>query len=166
MQDNEAKELRIKNLLEELKLTKEHAGDSGSRVAELTRNLKKAQENSTLYEQKASDLQKTLEIRTENYLKEKADIRKQLEKALAELQKADGNSSGILAENRDLRAEVGALTKKLKDSALQLEVIQETIAAKVEEVLRVEKERAFAHEKMEKMEQEVKEIRESEEVLN
>ena len=48
--------MRIKNLLEELKLTKENAGDSGSRVAELTRNLKKAQENSTLYEQKASDL--------------------------------------------------------------------------------------------------------------
>ena len=40
MQDNAAKEEKIKNLLEELKLTKNAHGDSGDQIGELSTKLR------------------------------------------------------------------------------------------------------------------------------
>ena len=53
----------------------------------------------------------TLETRTSNFLKEKADIKLQLEEALANLKKVDNNSSGLGNENKDLRSKLDAMKK-------------------------------------------------------
>lgn len=70
------KDEKIKNLLEELKLTKEAAGDSGSQIGELRRDLRIARENSDKFENEAKETKETLETRTKNFLNEKADLRK------------------------------------------------------------------------------------------
>ena len=44
-QENKGLEIQVKNLLEELKLTKGEAGDSGTKIAELTRDLRQTREN-------------------------------------------------------------------------------------------------------------------------
>lgn len=43
--DNKAFEIQVKNLLEELKLTKEAGGDAGAKISELTRDLRLTKEN-------------------------------------------------------------------------------------------------------------------------
>ena len=43
--DNKAFEIQVKNLLEELKLTKEAGGDARTKIAELTRDLRLTKEN-------------------------------------------------------------------------------------------------------------------------
>ena len=43
--DNKAFEIQVKNLLEELKLTKEAGGDAGTKIGELTRDLRLTKEN-------------------------------------------------------------------------------------------------------------------------
>ena len=43
--DNKAFEIQVKNLMEELKLTKEAGGDAGTRIGELTRDLRLTKEN-------------------------------------------------------------------------------------------------------------------------
>ena len=48
---------------------------------------------------------------------------------------------------------------------MQLEIIHDQIADKIEKILIFEKEKTFAQKLLEKMTQEVKEIKESEEVL-
>ena len=57
------------------------------------------------------------------------------------------------------------MKRKLSQAEKNLEIITEQIADKIEKVLTYEKERNFALERLEKMTQEVKEIRESEEIL-
>ena len=49
------KDEKIKNLLEELKLTKDAAGDSGSQIGELRRDLRIARENSDKFENEAKE---------------------------------------------------------------------------------------------------------------
>ena len=46
LQDNTMHEMKIKNLLEELKLTQEAAGDSGTQVRDLAKNLRAAKDRS------------------------------------------------------------------------------------------------------------------------
>lgn len=53
--ENKEKEIQIRNLLEELKLTKEAAGDSGSQIGELRRDLRVARENSDKFENEAKE---------------------------------------------------------------------------------------------------------------
>ena len=89
-------------------------------------------------------MRKTLETRTQNFLKEKADIRMELEKALADLKAVDKNQSGMSSENDKLKEEVTALKKKLTDTELQLDIIQDNIQAKVEELVNMEKEKLKA----------------------
>jgi len=84
-QENKQLETQIKNLLLELSLTKEAVGDSGSQLLDLNKSLRLAQANSDKFEKLAGELKATLETRTQNFLKEKADIRIQLDKALADL---------------------------------------------------------------------------------
>ena len=74
-QENARLQTEIKNLLEELKLTKDAAGDSGSQIGELNRRLKVAQENSDRFENELRETKHTLETRTNNFLKEKAEMR-------------------------------------------------------------------------------------------
>ena len=151
IQENKAQEVQIKNLLEELKLTKAAAGDSGSQIGELSKSLRAAQANAEKFEKEAEELRKTLETRTQNFLKEKADIRTELEKALADLKAVDKNQSGMSSENDKLKEEVTALKKKLTDTELQLDIIQDNIQAKVEELVNMEREKLKAVEQMEKM---------------
>lgn len=99
-------------------------------------------------------------------MKEKADIKQQLDKALADLKMVDSTSGTMISENRELRDELKTVKKKLMDTELSLSVLQDQIADKIEEILRVEKEKVLAVGEMERMKQEVKEIKESEEVLN
>lgn len=165
-QSNQKLEVQIKNLLEELKLTKDAAGDNGNQVSELNKNLRLARESSLKFENQSNDLQKTLDIRTANFLKEKADIKLQLDKALADLKMVDSTSGAMISENRELRDELKTVKKKLIDTELSLSILQDQIADKIEEILRVEKDKVLAVGEMEKMKQEVKEIKESEEVLN
>ena len=165
-QTNSKLEVQIKNLLEELKLTKDAAGDSGTQVSELNKNLRLARESSLKFENQSNELQKTLDIRTANWLKEKADIKMQLDKALADLKMVDSTSGTMISENRELRDELKTVKKKLMDTELSLSVLQDQIADKIEEILLVEKDKVLAVGEMERMKQEVKEIKESEEVLN
>ena len=72
-------------MIEELKLTKDAAGGSGTKVAELTKSLMEAKEMISKYEIELSELKQTMELRTSNHLKEKSDIRMQLDKALFDL---------------------------------------------------------------------------------
>lgn len=74
--DVKEKDEKIKNLVEELLLTKSAAGDSGSHIGELTRDLRNARENAAKFESEATETKQTLEIRTKNFLKEKADLKK------------------------------------------------------------------------------------------
>ena len=53
--DVKERDEKIKNLLEELKLTKDAAGDSGTLIGELTRDLRVAKENATKFETEASE---------------------------------------------------------------------------------------------------------------
>lgn len=89
-----------------------------------------------------------------------------LEKLQLELKNLGKNQSGSDAENAKLKDELTSVKKKLSDTEMQLDIIQEQIASKVEEMLRIEKEKVTAVEKMHKMEQEVKEMREAEDVIN
>ena len=57
------------------------------------------------------------------------------------------------------------MKKKLQDTESQLDIIQEQILDKIETILKVEKDAKYAVAQLEKMTQEVKEIKESEEVL-
>ena len=147
-------------------MTKDAAGDNGNQVSELNKNLRLARESSLKFENQSNDLQKTLDIRTANFLKEKADIKLQLDKALADLKMVDSTSGAMISENRELRDELKTVKKKLIDTELSLSILQDQIADKIEEILRVEKDKVLAVGEMEKMKQEVKEIKESEEVLN
>ena len=65
--ENKEKDVQIKNLLEELKLTRSAGGDSVSQIGELTRDLRIARENATKFESEATDTKQTLEIRTKNF---------------------------------------------------------------------------------------------------
>ena len=56
MQENKQKEVQIKNLLEELKLTKAAQGDSGAQVAELNKSLRSSRETVSKLEQELSEL--------------------------------------------------------------------------------------------------------------
>ena len=98
-------------------------------------------------------------------LKEKSDLKLQLDKALQDLKALQRSSGGSDAENAKLKEEVNSLKKKLSDTELQLDIIQEQIAAKVEELVNIEKEKMSAVEKMKQMEQECKEMREAEQIL-
>lgn len=147
-------------------MTKDAAGDNGNQVSELNKNLRLARESSLKFENQSNDLQKTLDTRTANFLKEKADIKLQLDKALADLKMVDSTSGAMISENRELRDELKTVKKKLIDTELSLSILQDQIADKIEEILRVEKDKVLAVGEMEKMKQEVKEIKESEEVLN
>lgn len=73
--ENKEKDIQIKNLLEELKLTKEAMGDSGGHIGQLTKDLRNAKEKASKAENEVTDLKQTLEIRTKNFLKEKADLK-------------------------------------------------------------------------------------------
>ena len=73
-------------------------------MSELNKSLRIAKENSDKFEKQANELKKTLEMRTTNFLKEKADIKLQLEEALANLKKVDSNSSGLGTQNVQLRS--------------------------------------------------------------
>ena len=68
-------------------------------MSELNKSLRIARENSDKFEKQANELKNTLETRTTNFLKEKADIKLQLEEALANLKKVDSNSSGLGSQN-------------------------------------------------------------------
>ena len=68
----------------------------------------------------------------------------ELEKALADLKAVDKNQSGMSSENDKLKEEVTALKKKLTDTELQLDIIQDNIQAKVEELVNMEKEKLKA----------------------
>jgi len=74
VQQNQAQEVQIKNLIEELKLAKDSAGDSGQQLSELTKNLRIAKESANKFELEAKELEQTLGTRTTNFLKEKKDI--------------------------------------------------------------------------------------------
>ena len=74
MQQNQAQEVQIQNLIEELKLTKDSVGDSGQQLSELTKNLRIAKESANKFELGAKELEHTLGTRTTNFLKEKKDI--------------------------------------------------------------------------------------------
>ena len=73
--ENKEKDIQIKNLLEELKLTKAAMGDSGGHIGQLTKDLRIAREKASKAENEVTDLKQTLEIRTKNFLKEKADLK-------------------------------------------------------------------------------------------
>ena len=62
--DNKAFEIQVKNLLEELKLTKDAGGDSVSKIAELTRDLRQTRENLSKTDQELTQVKQTLEART------------------------------------------------------------------------------------------------------
>ena len=96
-------------------MTKESAGDSGSKIGELTRDLRMARENAEKFEKQFNDTNKTLEARTKNFMSEKADIKLQLDKALADLKKVGSNSSDMVNENRELKSELDKAQKRLKD---------------------------------------------------
>jgi len=59
---------QVKNLLEELKLTKAAEGDSGAQMSELTKNLRAAKASASKFENELDELKKTLETRTQNFL--------------------------------------------------------------------------------------------------
>ena len=58
----------------------------------------------------------------------------------------------MITENAELKDELKSVKKKLLDTETQLDVIQEQIADKIEKILKVEKEKNFAMQNMEKME--------------
>ena len=60
MQQNQAQEVQIQNLIEELKLTKDSVGDSGQQLSELTKNLRIAKESANKFELEAKELEHTL----------------------------------------------------------------------------------------------------------
>ena len=115
--------MKIKNLLEELKLTKAAQGDSGAEVAELSKSLRSSRETVSKLEQELSELKQTLETRTQNMLKEKSELKQQLDKALEDLKTLQRSSGGSDAENARLKEEVSSLKKKLSDTELQLDII-------------------------------------------
>jgi len=112
-------------LIEELKLTKNAAGDSGSQIGELSKNLRLAKENAAKYEKEAKDLAHTLETRTANSLKEKTDLKQQLDKALKDLKSKSSNSSEMITENAELRSELEAAKKMLSSSEMELEILKD-----------------------------------------
>ena len=73
--NNQRLEIEVSNLLEELKLTKDAAGDSGQALGQLQKSLKLAQENVIKSDDKAREANETLETRTSKFLKEKADLK-------------------------------------------------------------------------------------------
>lgn len=84
-------------------MTKESAGDTGSRIGELTRDLRVAKENAAKFQKEATDNKQTLEIRTENFLKEKQEMKAQLDNALSELRRNNQDSNGMSSENSKLQ---------------------------------------------------------------
>ena len=56
-------------------------------------------------------------------MKEKKELKAELDKALADLKKRDGNSDEMDALNAELKSQIETLKKKLTDSELQLEII-------------------------------------------
>lgn len=112
-------------MLEELKLTKESAGDSGQALSQLQKSLKIAQENVIKSDDKVRELNGTLETRTANFLKEKGDLKKALDKALADLKNSSSNSSGVLQENEDLKNKLEETRKKLTDTESELEILRD-----------------------------------------
>ena len=113
---NKEKDVQIKNLLEELKLTKEASGDSGQQIGELTRDLRNARENNEKLENQLSELKATLETRTKNFMSEKSDLKLQLQEALSSLKNKDSNSSGMVQEISKLKDELRDVKKKLQDT--------------------------------------------------
>ena len=67
------------------------------------------------YETEAKVVKTTLDTRTHDFLKEKEEIRKALEKALADLQCVDINQRKVHGENSKLKEEVIALGKSVSD---------------------------------------------------
>ena len=116
MQQNQAQEIQIQNLMEELKLTKDAAGDSGQQLSELTKNLRIAKESAKKLEIEAKDIELTLGTRTANFLKEKKDLQLQLEKALADLKNKSSNSSELIAENNQLKSDLKASNNELYEA--------------------------------------------------
>ncbi len=151
-QQNKQMEQRIKDLLEELKLTKLAEGEGGEMLAELNKNLKIARDSALKFENLSDGLQKTLDTRTTNFQKEKADLKERLDQALADLKKGNSSSSDMIAENAGLKDELKTVKKKLNDTEMQLDVITEQIAEKIEKILKAEKDKLFAVKNMEKME--------------
>ena len=123
--ENKEKEIQIKNLLEELKLTKDAAGDSGSQIGELTRDLRNARESVSKLDDENRELKSTLETRTKNFLSEKSDLKLRLEEALASLKSKDSNSSGMISEITKLKDELRDVKKKLQDTETQMDTLQE-----------------------------------------
>ena len=78
----------------------------------------------------------------------------------------DSSSSGMAAENQKIKEELQAVKKKLHDTEAGMDSLQEQILEKIETLVKAEKEKLSATEQLEKLKQEVKEIRESEEILN
>ena len=58
-------------------------------------------------------------------MKEKKELKAELDKALADLKKRDGNSDEMDSLNAELKSQIETLKKKLTDSELQLEIIQD-----------------------------------------
>ena len=114
--ENKEKDIQIKNLLEELKLTKEAAGDSGSQIGTLSRDLRNARESAEKLESELSELKATLETRTKNFMNEKTDLKLRLDEALASLKNKDSNSSSMAAEVTKLKDELRDVKKKLQDT--------------------------------------------------
>lgn len=98
-------------------------------------------------------------------MKEKADLKQALEKALADLKNSSSNSSGVLQENEDLRNKLDEAQKKLTDTESELEILREQILSKVEETLKIEKDKLFSDEQLGKMGQNYKEAKEELDIL-
>ena len=111
--------------MEELKLTQSEAGDSGSQVRELTKSLRIAKEGRNKSETELIEIKSTLSTRTQNFLKEKTDIRRALEKALADLKAADSSQKGSEVEHGKLRSEILQLTQKLTESESEVTELKE-----------------------------------------
>ena len=112
-------------MLEELKLTKDAAGDSGTQIGELTRDLRNARDSVSKLDDENRELKSTLETRTKNFLSEKSDLKLRLEEALASLKSKDSNSSGMISEITKLKDELRDVKKKLQDTETQMDTLQE-----------------------------------------
>ena len=89
----------------------------------------------------------------------------QLDKALSDLKNLQQNTGSASAENEKLKAELLTLKSKLANSETELEILKQQILDKLDSVLKAEKAKMFAEDELAKMAQNMKEMKESEEIM-
>ena len=71
----------------------------------------------------------------------------------------------MITENAELRSELDATKKTLSSAEMELEILKDQILDKIEDVLKVEKEKNFATDKLANMQQNYKETKEELDIL-